>query len=75
MSRTMSRDVDVGTQDFAIRAGEKVQIEESNKYSLQQSAQLWAASDLAATAKYGNTADDYRKSRDSALSCIFILHI
>ena len=57
----MNSDKDVVTTDFNILAGEKVQIEESNKYSHQESKKLWSAAGLAAIQVYSNAGNDYRK--------------
>ena len=61
MLPTMISDRDIATADFNLLAGEKVQIEESNKYSPEQSQELWKASGLVTSAIYGNAGNDYRK--------------
>ena len=54
------KDVAVGTA--VIRAGEKVRIEESYKYSLPQSAELWDNAGLVPKARFGNRVNQYRRS-------------
>ena len=44
-----------------IKAGEKIRIEESHKYSAVQSSELWQAAGLLERASFGNSIDDYRK--------------
>lgn len=44
-----------------LSAGEKIRIEESYKYTLSQSQELWKASDLVPSTIYGNAQNDYRK--------------
>ncbi|KAL8769936.1 MAG: hypothetical protein Q9209_004183 [Squamulea sp. 1 TL-2023] len=45
-----------------IEAGEKIRVEESYKYSSDQSSQLWRTAGLVEQASFGNGFDDYRKS-------------
>lgn len=52
------RDIDI--EGVLIRAGERVRVEESYKYSLCQSSQLWEDAGLAPRAIFGNSAGDYR---------------
>ena len=48
-----------------IRVGEKIRVEESYKYSLLQSNELWQSAGLMVRARFGNRSDEYRK----LLSC------
>ena len=52
--------VDVRLQGVEFQAGEKVRIEESYKYSLTQSTQLWSKAGLEPVARFGNSLNDYR---------------
>ena len=52
---------DVIVEDVLIRAEEKVRIEESYKYSLRQSTDLWRDAGLLPQARFGNRIDQYRK--------------
>ena len=52
---------DVVVEGTIIRAGEKIRIEESYKYSLPQSNELWQRAGLTVQARFGNRLDDYRK--------------
>ena len=52
---------DVVVEGIFIKAGEKVKFEESYKYSLQQSSELWQRAGLMPRAIFGNRLDDYRK--------------
>ncbi|KAL8980529.1 MAG: hypothetical protein Q9205_004413 [Flavoplaca limonia] len=45
-----------------IKAGEKIRVEESHKYSAVQGSELWQAAGLVEQASYGNSMDDYRLS-------------
>ena len=52
---------DVVVEDISIKAGEKIKFEESYKYSLLQSNELWQRAGLMPQAIFGNRLDDYRK--------------
>ena len=52
---------DVVVEGIYIKAGEKVKFEESYKYPLLQSNQLWQRAGLMSQAIFGNRLDDYRK--------------
>ena len=52
---------DVRIENVIIRAGEKIHIEESNKYSASQTRDLWQAAGLKRTSAYGNDSNDYRE--------------
>lgn len=52
---------DVRIEDVIIRAGERICIEQSNKYSAGQICDLWQAAGLKRDAVYGNDSNDYRK--------------
>ena len=52
---------DVVVEETLIRAGEKIRIEESHKYSLLQSNELWQYAGLQVRARFGNRTNDYRK--------------
>ena len=52
---------DVMVEETLIRAGEKIRIEESYKYSLLQSNELWQHAGLQVQARFGNRTNDYRK--------------
>ena len=56
----MRSDTDVVTPDFSILAGEKIKIEESNKYSLPESRELWHAAGLSPVTLFANSSNDYR---------------
>ena len=51
----------VVVEETLIRAGEKIRIEESYKYSLLQSKELWQHAGLKVRARFGNKTNDYRK--------------
>ena len=51
-----------------IKAGEKIQVEESHKYSLSQRSELWRMADLVLKADFGNSAGDYCKELFYGLS-------
>ncbi|KAL9634132.1 MAG: hypothetical protein Q9204_003119 [Flavoplaca sp. TL-2023a] len=42
-----------------IKAGEKIRVEESHKYSAVQGSELWQAAGLVEQASFGNSMDDY----------------
>ena len=52
---------DVMVEETLIRAGERIRIEESYKYSLLQSNELWQHAGLQVQARFGNRTNDYRK--------------
>lgn len=52
---------DVVVEGTLIRAGEKIRVEESYKYSLLQSDELWQRAGLMVQARFGNRINDYRK--------------
>ncbi len=52
---------DVVVEGLSIKAGEKVKFEESYKYSLLQSSELWQRAGLVPQAIFGNKFNDYRK--------------
>lgn len=54
---------DVVLEGTVVRAGEKIRIEESYKYSSQQSDELWQAAGLIQRAKFGDNASQYCKSQ------------
>ena len=54
-------DADVLIEDVIVRAGERIQIEESNKYSASQARDLWQAAGLKRSSVYGNDSNDYRE--------------
>lgn len=53
---------DVLIEEIPIKAGERIRIEESYKYSLMQSTDLWQKLGLVSRARYGDRIDQYRKS-------------
>lgn len=59
-----ARDMDIEGVHF--QAGERVRVEESNKYSAAQSSQLWQDAGLAPRALFGNGAGDYRTYKTSS---------
>lgn len=61
---------DVVVAESVIRAGERVRIEESYKYSPVQVAELWRVAGLLPQAKYG--VEDYRKSSHTHYNYISI---
>lgn len=52
---------DVMVEGTPIMAGEKIRIEESYKYSLVQSNELWQRAGLMVRARFGNRTNEYRK--------------
>ena len=52
---------DVVVEGTIIKAGEKIRVEESYKYSLLQSNELWQRAGLTVQARFGNRINDYRK--------------
>ena len=52
---------DVVVEETLIRAGEKIRVEESYKYSLLQSNELWQRAGLMVRGRFGNRGNDYRK--------------
>lgn len=52
---------DVVVEETLIRAGEKIRVEESYKYSLLQSNELWQRTGLMVRGRFGNRSNDYRK--------------
>lgn len=52
---------DVLVEDVKIRAGEKIRVEESYKYSAAQSRELWEVAGLKPEDSFGNQTDDYRE--------------
>lgn len=52
---------DVVVENVLIKAGERIRIEESYKYSLLQSTDLWHNAGLVPQARFGNRTDQYRK--------------
>lgn len=54
----------VMVEETPIRAGERVRIEESYKYSPLQTKNLWQAAGLFPHARFGDTSNQYRESND-----------
>ena len=52
-------DVKIGRTELS--AGERIRIEQSNKFSELQRNELWESSELVPLAEFGNATDDYRK--------------
>ena len=52
---------DVVVEETLIRAGEKIRVEESYKYSLLQSNELWQRAGFMVRGRFGNRSNDYRK--------------
>lgn len=52
---------DVVVEGTLIKAGEKIRVEESYKYSLLQSNELWQRAGLMVQARFGNRINEYRK--------------
>ena len=52
---------DVMVEGTLIKAGEKIRVEESYKYSLSQSNELWQRAGLMAQAIFGDRTNKYRK--------------
>ncbi|KAL9104046.1 MAG: hypothetical protein Q9163_000943 [Psora crenata] len=50
---------DVCVEGSLIKAGEKIKVEESHKYSPDQSIKLWENVGLVPRAKYGNNSNEY----------------
>ena len=53
--------MDVVVEETFIKAGERIRIEESYKYSLLQSNELWQHAGLMVRARFGNRTNDYRE--------------
>jgi EasF-like predicted methyltransferase len=51
---------DVNIRNIKIKAGERVRIEESYKYSIAESARLWDASGLVEGARWNSKSGEYR---------------
>lgn len=66
----MTPDIDVTIDGILIRKGERVWIEESNKWSSDETAWLWDAAGLAEGAKWCNSTGDYGKPQLSATHVI-----
>lgn len=54
---------DVYYKDIHFKAGERVQIEQSLKYSAEETAQLWRASELKEVARWSASSEAYSTSR------------
>ena len=52
---------DIVVEGITIKAGEKIRVEESYKYSAAQSRELWQSAGLMPKAVFGNRTDDFRK--------------
>ena len=52
---------DVVVEGIPIKAGERIRFEESYKYSLLQSGELWRHAGLMELARFGNRINEYRK--------------
>lgn len=48
-----------------VETGEKIRVEESYKWSSEQSSKLWETAGLVRRASFGNRTDDYRKITSS----------
>lgn len=59
---------DVMVEGTLIKAGERIRVEESYKYSLLQSNELWQRAGLMVQARFGNRINEYRK-----LPCHFLV--
>lgn len=51
---------DVMVEGIPVEAGERIRIEESYKYSLVQSTELWEKAQLIPQARFGDNLDQYR---------------
>ena len=66
---------DIMVEGTLLRAGEKIRVEESHKYSLLQSNDLWQQAGLMVQARFGNRINQYRKLR-FCIPCIpFVLFL
>jgi EasF-like predicted methyltransferase len=52
----------VMVEGVSVEAGERIRIEESYKYSLIQSTELWEKAQLVSKARFGDSLNQYRKS-------------
>ena len=52
---------DLSVDGIRIKAGERIRVEESYKYSAAQSRKLWQSAGLMPKASFGNRTDDYRE--------------
>ena len=66
---------DLDIEDVHITAGERIRVEESYKYSLLQSSQLWQGAGLVPRAIFGNELNDYRKSTSYENSTFLSFHL
>jgi len=62
---------DVMVEGVPVEAGERIRIEESYKYSLLQSTELWEKAQLVPQARFGDDLNQYRKS----LPPICLIHL
>lgn len=70
---------DVVVESMIIKAEEKIRVEESYKYSLLQSKELWQRAGLTVQARFGNKSNDYRKltfyyARSCPVQFCFVLY-
>ncbi len=52
---------DIRYQDIHFKAGERVQVEQSLKFSAEDAAQLWKDSDLSEVGRWSASSDAYSK--------------
>ncbi|KAG8527443.1 uncharacterized protein KY384_007595 [Bacidia gigantensis] len=79
-SLTSSRDVFVAGK-IGFRAGERICIEESHKYSYEDIVSLWESAGVISLSTYGNPADDYPRRQVSkcydtvSTNCSLAMHL
>jgi uncharacterized SAM-dependent methyltransferase len=66
---------DVYYKDIYFKAGERVQIEQSLKYSSEETAQLWRASELNEVARWSASSEAYSTSRPLFPRVIYLLSL
>jgi len=53
---------DVHVEETMIKSGDRIRVEESYKYSLAESSELWRLTKMRPGARFGNRSDNYRES-------------
>lgn len=66
---------DVYYKDIHFKAGERVQIEQSLKYSAEETAQLWRASELNEVARWSASSEAYSTSRPLLPRVIYLFSL
>ena len=61
---------DVVVEGIPIKAGERIRFEESYKYALLQSEELWYHAGLVPLARFGDKINEYRKCTSPQCACV-----